>query len=501
MIAWMLYTLVVSCLVVVGARAVEAIGRSIGYPVRWVWIGAMVLTISLAALAPLRSALPTRTVAPVAMNGLPIVADVAQPSWRLALYLRLELVRRELNAPIQNVVGSIERRMPKAASTYAFGIWATVTSVLVILFAGVQARYRRARRSWPIADIQGTRVRVAPNIGPVVIGMRQPEIVVPSWLLGRNADEQRLIVAHEAEHVRARDTVLLGGGCVAAALMPWNPAVWYMLSRLRLAVELDCDARVLRAGVAPRSYGVLLIEVAEKNSAFRLAAPGLADPSSHLHQRIMAMNVTKPKFALARAGAFGALGLVAMLAACEAKMPTSADIENMDAASADAAAAKLALVNSSDSIVYLVDGVRVPALKARAIPPKEIEAIEVSKTATGGGFIVIRTKAGTGQLVAKKIQLDSSEANQTKREWVASTDSGSPVRIRTPRGLTSASDKPVLFFIDGVKSDAAALKAIDRKDIASVEVLKGTAAAAYVNDPAAANGVIIVKTKRGTSQP
>ena len=169
--------------------------------------------------------------------------------------------------------------------------------------------------------------------------------------------------------------------------------------------------------------------------------------------------------------------------------------------SADAAATKLALMNSSDSIVYLVDGVRVPALKAKAIPPKEIDAIQVSKSVTGGGIITIQTKAGTAQLVAKKIQLDSSEAIQTKGESVASTDSGSPVRIRTSRGLASASEKPVLFFIDGVKSDAAALKSIDRRDIASVEVLKGTAAAAYVNDPAAANGVIIVKTKRGASQP
>ena len=451
--------------------------------------------------APYRSAVPRRTAVPTSTIGLPMVTNVAPTTWRLAVRARLELVRRELNAPIQNFVGSIESRMPDGTSTYAFAAWATVTSVLVILFAGVQMRYRRARRSWPVADIQGTRVRVAPNVGPVVIGVRQPEIVVPTWLLGRDADEQRLVVAHEAEHVRARDTVLLGAGCIAAALMPWNPAAWYMLSRLRLAVELDCDARVLRGGVAPHSYGVLLIEVAEKNSAFRLAAPGLADPSSHLHQRIMAMNATKPKFAFARLGAFGALGLVAMLAACEAKMPTSSDIEKMDVSSADAAATKLALMNSSDSIVYLVDGVRVPALKAKAIPPKEIDAIQVSKSVTGGGIITIQTKAGTAQLVAKKIQLDSSEAIQTKGESVASTDSGSPVRIRTSRGLASASEKPVLFFIDGVKSDAAALKSIDRRDIASVEVLKGTAAAAYVNDPAAANGVIIVKTKRGASQP
>ncbi|MGZ6640165.1 MAG: M56 family metallopeptidase, partial [Solirubrobacteraceae bacterium] len=76
---------------------------------------------------------------------------------------------------------------------------------------------------------------------------------------------QRLVIAHEAEHVAARDTLVLGIACVVVAAMPWNPVVWYMLSRLRLAVELDCDARVLRAGAAPLSYGALLIDVAENN--------------------------------------------------------------------------------------------------------------------------------------------------------------------------------------------------------------------------------------------
>ncbi len=55
-----------------------------------------------------------------------------------------------------------------------------------------------------------------------------------------------------------------------------------------------------------------------------------------------------------------------------------------------------------------------------------------------------------------------------------------------------------LISIDGVKVSASALSSLQPKDISSVEVLKGEAAAKVYSDPAAANGVIVVKTVRGS---
>ncbi|MFP4622689.1 MAG: M56 family metallopeptidase, partial [Gemmatimonadota bacterium] len=46
-------------------------------------------------------------------------------------------------------------------------------------------------------------VRVAPAAGPAVMGLRCPEIVVPAWLLEASPEEQRLVVLHEREHLRA----------------------------------------------------------------------------------------------------------------------------------------------------------------------------------------------------------------------------------------------------------------------------------------------------------
>ena len=73
-----------------------------------------------------------------------------------------------------------------------------------------------------------------------------------------------------------------------------------MLSRLRLAIELDCDARVLRRGAAPRAYGSLLIEVAQNASPLTLSALGFADESSQLYQRILALRGPAASFARTR---------------------------------------------------------------------------------------------------------------------------------------------------------------------------------------------------------
>ena len=46
-------------------------------------------------------------------------------------------------------------------------------------------------------------------------------------------------------------------------LAPWNLALWWELRRLCLAVEMDCDNRVVAALGDPNAYGDLLLKVAQ----------------------------------------------------------------------------------------------------------------------------------------------------------------------------------------------------------------------------------------------
>ena len=189
-----------------------------------------------------------------------------------------------------------------------------------------------------------------------------------------------MVIAHEVEHLRARDPLLLTVACAVAALVAWHPAMWWMLSRLRLAVELDCDDRIVRSGIAPRSYGALLIELAGRcSSGMRIGAPALADGSSHLERRLVAMTSHRPKFARGLACALAACSVALLALACDAELPTSEEVKSMDVASAEGAAKRFVFLGSGDSsMVYTIDGRRASAAEAHALAPEDIASIEVS---------------------------------------------------------------------------------------------------------------------------
>jgi TonB-dependent SusC/RagA subfamily outer membrane receptor len=301
----------------------------------------------------------------------------------------------------------------------------------------------------------------------------------------RSPVEQRLILNHEAAHVDAGDPILLGVACVLVALVPWNPALWIVLARLRLAIELDCDARVLRAGVSPRSYGTLLVDVAERASRMRFAATALADDASHLHQRILAMQSRRFNHPILRGASAALLGLAALLVACEAKMPTAADVEHMDAQSAERNAKALGLVHG-DSVLWSVDGVATSEAAAKGISKDSIAKVEVDK-GDGRSRIFIVTKAHENLAGAKadSVRVNVSEASSAEHR---------ARRLQEVQEATSHEGAPILI-IDGVRSDPAVLKTIDRTRIDRVDVLKGALATqSYGAD--GKNGVILITTKR-----
>jgi hypothetical protein len=68
--------------------------------------------------------------------------------------------------------------------------------------------------------------------------------------------------------------------------MPWNPVAWWMFRRLRQAVEIDCDRRVLARHGGHRAYGELLVRTAVSRSPGLALAPGLMGRRSLLRRRI-----------------------------------------------------------------------------------------------------------------------------------------------------------------------------------------------------------------------
>lgn len=480
--SWMLYALLVSALVAAGAWLLEEVVRQRGGPVRLLWLGALLATVALVAAAPLRIAEPLALQAKVAPSAQP--ADAAPP--------RRDGLAAAVRAAVQSARDAVSSPLRAAAALgdgpagTALGIgWMALSAAVLGLAGATLLRARRARRRWPLARMADARVRVAPRTGPAVLGVLHPEVVVPSWLLDAPEEEQRLVVLHEAEHVRARDPLVLAAGCLAAALVPWSPAAWWMLLRLRAAVELDCDARVLRRGVRPREYGSLLITMAGRGPGLSLGAPALAGSPSTLERRIRAMNVALPRRARLRAALLGTLGLALLAGACESPLPTTAEVERMDVRSLESRTLVLQ-PGPNENVSYFVDGEPVSADEARALPAERISRIDVSRAAGD--------EAGA-------VRIFTREAGE-----VAAAD-GSRPRVRMSvtgpadeAGNVAVQSSPLrrfdgLVVIDGQIRDDAALQTLDPDAIATIDVLKGDAATAVYSDPRAANGVIRVTTK------
>jgi beta-lactamase regulating signal transducer with metallopeptidase domain len=407
---WITYGLLVGLLIAAAAAALETVCRIAGRPVRGVWAGALLLTVVLVGLAPFRS-----TSTP-AGSPSPAATLLAPSSDGLAA------VRQSVNGALIDISKRVSPFL-----RYLPALWIAVSAALLVLFVVVHLRVRRRRRAWPRAELCNVPVRVAPDGGPLVVGLSRSEIVIPRWLLSRTFEEQRLVLAHECEHVRARDPLLLGVAWLTVALLPWHPAAWWMLSRLRLAIELDCDVRVLRQGVAARTYGTLLIDLAGRCAGLPVGMPALADRTSHLQQRLLAMTPLRLRFAHARGLTLSTFGLVAILAACAADVPV-APAQNPVRISASRApitwtpGVKLrlhmrgtstlvlrgsaTLLDSAHQPLVIRDGVRITVAPRDRLDPKSIGSIEVlsgrsavdrfGQDAAHGALVITTKKARPG---------------------------------------------------------------------------------------------------------
>jgi len=167
--------------------------------------------------------------------------------------------------------------------------WVLASGAILGWLAATHRRLRRDGAAWSHEELDGMTVLVSPDVGPALVGLAPSSIVVPRWFRDLPVETRRLALLHEREHLQAGDARLLLLGVLTAALAPWNPALWWMLRRLRAAVELDCDTRVLMGGVNAREYGGVLLEVGERSVLCALARPALAAPESLLSRRISAL--------------------------------------------------------------------------------------------------------------------------------------------------------------------------------------------------------------------
>jgi beta-lactamase regulating signal transducer with metallopeptidase domain len=311
-LSWMLYSIIVSMLLGLAALALERSARIRQRPARWLWGACMVASLAILFI-------PSRE--PVQIPET-THADRAIPS---AILTPPQTTAIELPRFTLPMIATDQAPVSDEVSTMLEWTWrmASMALALGILASGVLLSWRRRR--WERGHMAGTAVYISEDCGPAVVGLFRPHIVVPRWLKKLSPDEQELVIAHERSHLGAYDTQLLTIAVCLVACIPWNPMLWWQLRRLRLAIETDCDARVLGLGYPIARYGETLIAVGERQSASYAMTMAGYGSKSFLEQRIH--NMLRKKTRHARVWALASAGLGVGFAVCAAEVaPPKADL-------------------------------------------------------------------------------------------------------------------------------------------------------------------------------
>jgi TonB family protein len=293
-VTWMLAAMFFALLLGVAAHATEAAARLFARQGRAPWAAALAASLVWPPLLPLIRRLKIMRLPPLVIDGGAV---------------------HSIAARLQSVPPHIASRV----DAIAIAAWVFVSAFLLLRLVRAQRALLLISRDSRATTIDGHDVFVTSDIGPAVVGISAPRVAVPLWLTELDAPLRDLVLRHEREHCRSRDTLLVWLGELSVALMPWNPAVWWQARRLRLALELDCDARTLRSSGAVETYGKLLLLIAERQRMTRLA-PMLAESNSHLGRRITAMTRQSASHRPLRAAVLGVVTIVAIIAACSERV-------------------------------------------------------------------------------------------------------------------------------------------------------------------------------------
>jgi bla regulator protein blaR1 len=309
MLAWMFYVIFVTLLLGAASLAAERRARLRRAPSRWLW--ALAITASLL--------LPT-IIASVSIQ-LPSIASVGVP--RKVIALR-EVTSAHLSPRTWMTQRAVNVTTSRSVDELLQRAWVFVSAVMLVILVISGAHLSWRKRRWPTCTVGAASVYLAADVGPAVVGLMRPRIVLPTWLSELPASVQAAIIAHEQSHIEARDPQLLTMALLLLVLMPWNLPLWWQLRRLRRAIEVDCDGRVLAQGHDARRYGETLLAVGQRQSAFIGAVAAMSEPKSFLEERIRLM-VRKPaKDWRVAAAALGCLSLVLVAVAAEVGPPNAA---------------------------------------------------------------------------------------------------------------------------------------------------------------------------------
>jgi beta-lactamase regulating signal transducer with metallopeptidase domain len=233
-------------------------------------------------------------------------------------------------APAVADVAAVSTALPDIAAIALF-VWLSgvVFSVLLVTLDQSRALSRlKLRRDGHIyrADCG--------SIGPAVVGVFAPRVVVPSDFEQRYSETERtLVLAHEHAHLHARDAQINGLAALAQCLNWFNPLFYWARAALRVDQELACDERVMASHASERrTYAEAMLKTQLAARAIPLGCQWPALGAQPLKERITMLRRPNTTPAMRALGVISCLALIggAGLAAWAAQPPQFAYAAGFD---------------------------------------------------------------------------------------------------------------------------------------------------------------------------
>jgi bla regulator protein BlaR1 len=322
MLAWMLYVIMVTLLLSIGAYVAERAARLRRGRTRWIWITAIVASL----------AVPT-VIASVTVQ----LPNVMSPAVAERVVVLREVTTQALS-PVMWLSGSAgEPRGWRDYDSLLTTLWRAASGAMLLALIASGAHLLMRKHRWRTDTVAGATVYVTGDVGPAVVGLLRPRIVVPRWVTMALPSHQSAVIAHEQSHLEARDPQLFTLALALVVFMPWNLPLWWQLRRLRYAIEVDCDARVIAGGFDPAHYGETLVTVGERQSAYVGAVAAMSESRSFLEERIRIMLSKPVKWRRVGVAALAGVSLALTALAAQVSPP---NVRTMDEPAAQAGTKK-----------------------------------------------------------------------------------------------------------------------------------------------------------------
>lgn len=311
-VAVMAYGTLIALLIGLCAWSIEHAQLMRYRPTRGIWAAAIFTSL---AFPVAMMALPVEPALPVAAT--PQVANLLETAPPLAS------ADSAPTAPIHFIPQRLTLPRAPELDTVMAWLWIGTSVSLLGVFGAGWIRLQRMLNRLQLANTEGVDVYIAEKLGPAVFGFLKPRIILPRWILDAPRTTRAMALAHERSHIHAHDPMLFITALMLAALTPWNLPLWWQLRRLRFAIEVDCDQRMMRAGADVCAYGEMLLDVWQHTGRTPVAAIALLEPASQLEKRIQIMTSVRTRPALLWLLACSLFSLSLVVAAAQVAPPQS----------------------------------------------------------------------------------------------------------------------------------------------------------------------------------